>query len=157
MNNVVERQPGTYTSEEKLFALLSHLSILIGGMLLPIIFWATQKDKSKFVAFNALQAIFYQLSYIVLTMIIVIVFFFAYIFLGVGAGIFFIGESPDFAPLISVLIMIGLMICYAAIFAIILGFIGYAIFIGIKSYQGELRKYPIIGNIVYNRVYNKSH
>ena len=157
MNNVFERQPGTYTSEEKLFALLSHLSILIGGVLLPIIIWATQKDKSKFVAFNALQAIFYQLSYITLTMIIVIVFFIAYVFLGVGAGIFFIGEIPDFAPLISILIMVGLMICYAAIFIIILGFVGYAIFIGIKSYQGELRKYPIIGNIIYNRIYNKPH
>ncbi|MCK4828197.1 DUF4870 domain-containing protein [bacterium] len=157
MNNVVERQPGTYTSEEKLFALLSHLSIFIGGILLPIIFWATQRDKSKFVAFNALQAIFYQLSYITLTMIILIVFLFAYVFLGVGAGIFFIGESPDFAPLISVLIMIGLVICYAVIFVIILGFMGYAIFMGIKSYQGELRTYPIIGNIIYNRVYNKPH
>jgi uncharacterized Tic20 family protein len=157
MNNIVERQPGTYTSEEKLFALLSHLSIFIGGILLPIIFWATQRDKSKFVAFNALQAIFYQLSYITLTMIILMVFLFAYVFFGVGVGIFFIGESSDFAPLISILIMIGVMICYAAIFVIILGFMGYAIFMGIKSYQGELRKYPIIGNIIYKRVYNKPH
>ena len=155
MNNIVEHQSGTYTSEEKLFALLSHLSIFIGGIFLPIIFWATQKDKSKFVAFNALQAIFYQSSYIVLTMIIVIIFIFAYVFLGIGAGLFFIGGSPDFAPLISILIMMGLMIFYAAIFVIIFGFMGYAIFIGIKSYQGELRKYPIIGNIIYKRVYKK--
>jgi len=157
MNNVVERQPGTYTNEEKLFALFSHLSILIGGIIFPIIFWATQKDKSKFVAFNALQAIFYQLSYIVLTMVFVIIFIFAYIFLGFGAGFLFIGQSPDFAPLIAVLIIIVMVIFYAALFVVMFGFIGYAIFMGIKTYQGELRKYPIIGNIIYNKVYNKPH
>ena len=155
MNNAIERQPGTFTSEEKLFALLSHLSILIGGILLPIIFWATQKDKSKFVAFHALQAIFYQLSYIVLTMVFVIIFIFAYIFLGFGAGFLFLGQSPDFAPLISILIIIGMVIFYAALFVVIFGFIGYAIFMGIKSYQGELRKYPILGNIIYDKVYNR--
>jgi uncharacterized Tic20 family protein len=156
MNNVVEHQPGAYTSEEKLFALFSHLSIFIGGIFIPIIFWATQKDKSKFVSFNALQAIFYQLSYIVLTMIIVVIFIFAYVFLGVGAGIFFIGDSPDFAPFISILILIGMVIFYAAIFVIIFGFMGYAIFVGIKSYQGELKKYPFIGDIIYKKVYKSN-
>ena len=155
MNNVVERQPGTYTSEEKLFALLSHLSIFIGGILLPIIFWATQKDKSKFVAFNALQAIFYQLSYIVITIVFVFVFIAIYVFFGLGAGMLFFTQSPDLAPLFSVFIMIGMIIFYLALFVVMFGFIGYAIFVGIKSYQGELRKYPIIGNIVYNKVYNK--
>ena len=157
MNNVVERQPGTYTSEEKLFALLSHLSIFIGGVLLPIIFWATQKDKSKFVAFNALQAIFYQLSYIVITIVFAFAFIAIYVFLGLGAGMLFFSQSPDLAPLFSVFIMIGMIIFYLALFVVMFGFIGYAIFVGIKSYQGELRKYPIIGNIVYNKVYNKPH
>jgi len=153
MYNIVEHQPGSYTNEEKLFALLSHLSIFIGGIILPIILWATQKDKSKFVAFHALQAIFYQLSCIVIYVILIFVFIFLYIFLGIGAGVLFIGLSPDFSLLFSTLIVIGSIIFYAAIFIAIFGFMGYAIYVGIKAHQGELRKYPFIGDIIYKKVY----
>ncbi|MBC8486993.1 MAG: DUF4870 domain-containing protein [Bacteroidetes bacterium] len=153
MYNIVEHQPGSYTNEEKLFALLSHLSIFIGGIILPIILWATQKDKSKFVAFHALQAIFYQLSCIVIYVILIFVFLFLYIFLGIGAGVLFIGLSPDFSLLFSILIVIGSIIFYAAIFIAIFGFMGYAIYVGVKAHKGELRKYPIIGNIIYKKVY----
>ena len=153
MYNIVEHQPGTYTNEEKLFALLSHLSIFIGGIILPIILWATQKDKSKFIALNALQAIFYQLSYIAFFIIFMLVFVSLYIFLGLGAGLLFIGQSPDFAPVVSILVIIASIIFYAAIFIVMFGFMGYAIYMGIKSYRGELRKYPIIGNIIYKKVY----
>jgi len=132
MYNVVEHQPGTYTNEEKLFALLSHLSIFIGGIILPIILWATQKDKSKFIAFNALQAIFYQLSYIAFFIIFILVFVSLYIFLGLGAGLLFIGQSPDFAPVVSILVIIASIIFYAAIFIVMFGFMGYAIYMGIK-------------------------
>ena len=153
MYNIVEHKPGSYTNEEKLFALLSHLSIFIGGIILPIILWATQRDKSKFVAFHSLQAIFYQLSYIFLFIIIILVFVFLYIFFGFGAGILFIGQSPDFAPVLSVFFIIALIIFYAAIFIIMFGFIGYAIYMGVKAHKGELIKYPIIGDIIYKKVY----
>ena len=36
---------------------------------------------------------------------------------------------------------------------IILGAIGYGIYMGVKSYQGELVMYPIIGKKVYEKVY----
>lgn len=153
MYKIVEHQPGSYTNEEKLFALLCHLSVFIGGVFLPIILWATQKDKSKFVAFHALQAIFYQLSCIVIYVIFIFVFIFFYMFLSVGAGALFFGLSPDFAPLVTILIVIGSIIFYAAIFIAIFGFMGYAIYVGIKAHQGELRKYPFIGDIIYKKVY----
>ena len=59
------------SSEEKLMSLLSHLSIIIQniGVIAPIIIWVTQKDKSKFVRFNAIQAIFFQLVFFVLVML----------------------------------------------------------------------------------------
>ena len=153
MYKIVEHQPGSYTNEEKLFALLCHLSVFIGGVFLPIILWATQKDKSKFVAFHALQAIFYQLSCIIIYVIFVFVFIFFYMFLSVGAGALFFGLSPDFAPLVTILIVIGSIIFYAAIFIAIFGFMGYAIYVGVKAHQGELRKYPFIGDIIYKKVY----
>jgi uncharacterized protein len=50
------------SKEERLMALLSHLSIFIPniGILAPLIIWVTNKEKSNFVRFNALQAIFFS-------------------------------------------------------------------------------------------------
>ncbi|MBN1299253.1 MAG: DUF4870 domain-containing protein [Actinobacteria bacterium] len=52
-------------------ALLSHLSIFIPniGLLAPIIIWVTNKEKSDFVRFHALQAIFFQLIFFILMML----------------------------------------------------------------------------------------
>jgi uncharacterized Tic20 family protein len=50
------------TSEERVWAVLSHLSALAFGMgiALPVIGWSEQRGKSKFAAFQALQALGYQ-------------------------------------------------------------------------------------------------
>lgn len=82
-----------------------------------------------------------------------LIFVFLCVFLGIGAGVLFFGLSPDFAPLVTILIVIGSIIFYAAIFIIMFGFIGYAIYMGVKAHKGELIKYPIIGNIIYKKVY----
>lgn len=52
----------TPSTEERVWAVLAHLSALAFGMglLLPIIGWAEQRRKSKFVAYHCLQALGYQ-------------------------------------------------------------------------------------------------
>jgi uncharacterized membrane protein len=63
--------------------------------------------------------------------------------------IFAPGNKPDnlFAfPLIMILL-------YGSIFVFIFGFMGYSVYMGIKAYQGELVKYPVIGKIIYRKVY----
>lgn len=66
------------TSEERIWAVLSHLSALALGMglLLPIIGWSEQRRKSNYASFQCLQALGYQsLGYTVwlLTYLLVIV------------------------------------------------------------------------------------
>ncbi|MEO8514530.1 MAG: DUF4870 domain-containing protein, partial [Ignavibacteria bacterium] len=61
----------TIQGDEKMLALFSHLSLFLGGIILPIIFWATNKDKSKFVTFHALQALWFHIAYLVLIMVFV--------------------------------------------------------------------------------------
>ena len=57
----------TPNSNERLFASLANASVLIslftgiGGALAAALIWALQKDKSPYVAFQALQAVVYQL------------------------------------------------------------------------------------------------
>jgi len=48
---------------DKIMAALGHISVLLPllGLIAPIIIWTTQKEKSKYVSFQALQAIAYQL------------------------------------------------------------------------------------------------
>lgn len=53
--------------DERIMAALSHLAIVLPfmGVIAPTVIWVTQKDKSRFVAFQALQALVYQLVLIV--------------------------------------------------------------------------------------------
>jgi uncharacterized Tic20 family protein len=63
MENIASITP---TQDERVMAALAHISALLPmmGVVAPIIIWVTQKGKSKFVAFQSLQALAYQLSMI---------------------------------------------------------------------------------------------
>jgi uncharacterized Tic20 family protein len=66
------------TTEERIWAALAHLSALAfgWGLILPIVSWSEQRGKSRYAAFQALQALGYQsLGYtiwLLLTLVIVI-------------------------------------------------------------------------------------
>jgi hypothetical protein len=53
-----------------------------------------------------------------------------------------------------VFMIIAIIAFYILLFAFIFGGIAYSIYMGIKSYGGNLNKYPVIGNMVYKRVYS---
>ena len=57
----------TLTQEERTLAALAHGSVLLGavtsglgGILAALVIWLVQKEKSAYVAFQALQALVYQ-------------------------------------------------------------------------------------------------
>jgi len=138
------------TSDEKLFAFLSHLSVILGGILLPIIIWAIQKDKSKFIRFHSLQAIFYHIAIGVIIVFIVIILA-VLIVLGAGFGALASGHSNHEA--MPVMMMILIFFFYGFIFLLAFGSIGYGIYLAVKAYNGALIKIPVIGNIIYRKVY----
>lgn len=51
------------SQDERLMAALSHAAIILSwiGLFIPVIIWVTQKDKSRYVAIQALQALVFQL------------------------------------------------------------------------------------------------
>lgn len=151
MNTDQNLEPQT-TSDERLLAMLSHLSILFGGLLVPLIIWATQKDKSKFVKFNALQALFYHLSFSVLLMVFIFVMLVIMLASGFGLGIFNQQELGDNSSMPATFVIITI-IMYAIIMLGAFVGIGYGIYLAIKAYQGYLKKVPILGNIIYKKVY----
>ncbi|HJY64428.1 MAG TPA: DUF4870 domain-containing protein [Ignavibacteria bacterium] len=137
--------PDEIKSDERMLALFSHLSLFFGGILLPIIFWATNKDKSKFVTFHALQSLWFHVAYVVLIIILAVVVLVG----GMGISLAFSGGSND--P--PIFLFIAIIAFYAILFAFIFGGIGLSVYMGIKSYKGNFVKYPIIGKMVYNKVY----
>lgn len=51
-----------YTSEERIFSALSHAAIIVPylGMIAPLAVWITQREKSSWLRYQALQALIYQ-------------------------------------------------------------------------------------------------
>lgn len=60
------------TSEEKTMALLAHLLGFFSSILAPLLIYLLQKDKSKFVAFHAMQAILFEVIFWALYIILAI-------------------------------------------------------------------------------------
>lgn len=139
------------SSEERILALFSHLSIFMGGIVLPIIFWVINRDKSRFVRYHAMQAVFFHIAFIVLIIALVIIMVVISIGMGIiSAGTFAAGKNG------SAFIFIAIFAFYALIFLALFLFIGYGIYVGVKSYKGELTRYPIIGKFIYVKVYGES-
>lgn len=145
-------QQENLTSEERLMAMLSHLSLLFGGIVLPIILWATQKDKSRFIRYHALQSIFFQIAYIVILVFLIVLFVLLAIFLGLGFGLI-TATSTSGSGELSIAFILFIVLFYGLIFVSAFGAMGYEIYLAIKSYHGALTKIPIIGNIIYKKVY----
>jgi len=133
---------------DKIMAALAHVSAILPfmGVIAPIVIWATQKDKSEFVAFQALQAIAYQLIMI-----------FAW-FVGMGCYMFsffsmfltipFSGSGGEVDPTIAPFFMAGVFIPFIIFGAIFIGgaiFIIYGIVAAVMTFQGKNFHYIVIG------------
>lgn len=143
----IESNPQATTSDERLFSLLSHLSFFFGGLFVSLIIYFTQKDKSKFVAFNSLEAIFFQLSYLIIVLPCSFLF-------GICLGIIDAAKGSAGRDLSGIMIIIFWVLLFI-VFAALMFFGIYSVFVAIKAYKGEIKKYPIIGNIAYRKVYGR--
>jgi uncharacterized Tic20 family protein len=67
----------TVPQDERMLAALAHGGILlglptngIGGIAAALVIWLTQRDRSRYVAFQALQALVYQVVVLLITMVL---------------------------------------------------------------------------------------
>lgn len=137
------------SQNDKIMAALSHIAALLPmiGLVIPIVIWVTQKEKSKYVAFQSLQAAAYQLTmifaYFVAMGCYMVSFFFTFF------TIPFAGDNVD--PSTSPLFMIGFIFPFLIFGFIFIGgglFILYAIIAAVFNIQGKEFKYLVIGNSV---------
>lgn len=143
----MDQQPENITQEERLYGLFVHLSMFFGSLIIPFVFWVVNKDRSKFVSFHSLQALFFHIAYTVVIVFLVIFVAAA----GIAAGL--IVPGYDGPPRMGALQIIVLLV----IAVVVLGFIGASIAVSLinafSAYKGGMKKYPVIGNIVYKKVY----
>ncbi len=142
--------PNLTQQDERVMAALAHIAVLLPmiGLIAAIVIWITQKDRSRFVAFQALQAIVFQLLLIVVWiggMACYMASFFL-TFFGTIAFASFGSNGPPVGFLIPVAVIFG-MIGLMGIFII------YGIVAAVLTFQGKDFRYPLIGRWVerYNQ------
>ena len=156
------------SQDDYITAALAHGTavIPIWGLIATIIIWATQKDKSRFVAFHALQATIYQAMPFIGFLFIFGCYFcsFAFSFLPFIGILPFIGDMPDanegvIAFLITILtiipITLPMLVIGLAIF-VYLAYIGYALYSALRVFQRHDVRYPLIGRWVERHLEQES-
>lgn len=129
-------QPPLSLSDERQFAMFAHLGVLLNlvtgllGPVVPLVLYMVYKDRSRYVAYQSLQALIFQLVW--------------WVGGSVLAGVTWtIGGVFSFA-------FIGLL-CFpfACLFSLMpLVALGYGIYGGIQTSQGQDFKYWLVGDWV---------
>lgn len=151
MTNIVTNIDSlTPNQDERVMAALSHVSALLPmiGVIAPIIIWATQKEKSRYVAFQSLQAIAYQLSMIAAWFIgmgcYMLSFFGTFLTLPLASVT---GNSENMNPLFG----LGFMVPFLVFGLIFIGgvfFVIYGVVGTVMAFQGKPFRYMLIGKRV---------
>lgn len=126
------------SKDECVIAMLAHVLMIVSWFWAPLIIYLIKRD-SRFVAFHALQALYWQLIATfasVLTMVVFFVVTFSVTFASAGA------HNPDKMPMAFFLVFPVLWGGFAIgwVVNLVLG-----ILFGIKASHGEWAKYPVIG------------
>ena len=123
---------GMSPQEERTWSVLAHLSVLvnlitaIGGPVAALVIWLVYKDKSRRVAFHALQSLWYQVAWIAILFVYFIVSFIL-TFVIIGIFMFFLMPLIALVPIVHQ--------CYAAY----------------KVSQGVDYRYPVIADMIDRR------
>ena len=148
------------TKDERIMAALAHVTILFPfmGVVAPVLLWATQKDQSAFIAFQALQAAVYQICLFFL-MVVGFGCYFLSFFLSIGGSMIGMLTAPLFAapsdapdslaaflgmlvamvPTFLPFFLFGLFILLG-LFLVVYGLVGAA-----SVFQGKDFRYVVIG------------
>lgn len=135
--------PTATTAEDRIWAVLSHLSVLSFGMgiLLPIVGWSDQRRKSNYTSFQCLQALGYQSVGFTVWALSYLVIFLGGILLLAARGVFRSGSTnPDSiqAP--------GMIVFFILIFGFFALYFVLPLIAAIACALGKDFRYPILGD-----------
>ena len=135
-NDLNESQPHLSSSEENTLAMFAHLSILLNlvtgflGLVPALIIYFAYKDRSRYVAYQSLQAVIFQLVY----------FFGAAILAGIVAVV----STPLVLVCIGLFgLVLALLLALVPVGALIYGIVG-----AVETYHGRDFQYWLVGQWV---------
>lgn len=137
------------TQDERIMAALAHGSVVIFGMgiIAAVVVWATQKDESRYVAFQALQAATYQILGFAVFMVgmccWMALYFVSFIPLMVA-----IEQGSSEPPTLFLLSLFLMLIPFVLMGLWILG----GIWGGVRTLQGRAFSYPLVGHWLHRRL-----
>jgi uncharacterized Tic20 family protein len=130
------------SSDEKMMAVLVHGSVFLmfAGPIVPVIIWVSQRKKSKYVSFHALQAMGYQALYFWLWIFVFILIMILFVCLIPFLGL--LVESSRDTTIAPFLVQIP-------VFLTVFGFLGLFFILGlagaISCLLGHDFRYPFLG------------
>jgi uncharacterized Tic20 family protein len=166
----VSEKPTTteMTQDDRIMAALGHATIIwpLMGIIAPVIIWATQREKSDFVAFQALQAAVYHITLILGGLVWGLCLMCSYfgIFvagMGLPLSMFFTipleGPTPEELPpgaVVGIIVgFVAMFVFYLLIFALLLlvlmlwaAYIAYGLYGAVATLRGKDFRYVIIGS-----------
>ena len=163
------------TQDEKIMAAIGHATIIwpVVGIVAPLVVWATQREKSRFIAFQALQATVYHMTLILAGLVCGACYICSYVGILVGGtAIRFAVLFPmpgaeasgaDLPPeslipmllglLLALLGLLGSIVFFVAFFGLtFLGpaawaaYIGYGLYGAVANLRGKDFRYAILGS-----------
>jgi uncharacterized Tic20 family protein len=127
------------TQDEKTLAFLAELLQLFTGFLGPLIIFLVRRN-SRFVSFHALQALLWQVLYLILVALVMLSFFFTFL-----ASVPDRGRETERQPELSFFLAF-LPFWGVAMVGWVINLI-LAIVYGIKALNGQWAEYPLLGKL----------
>ncbi|HEY73922.1 MAG TPA: DUF4870 domain-containing protein [Thermoflexia bacterium] len=141
------------TQDERIMAALAHASVILPfwGLIGAIVIWATQREKSRFVGFQALQVMAYQLALILVGLLgfgcYLCSFFGTFMLMPLGM---FAAEGASDAEgimgMLAAMLTTFFPFCVMGIFILVgIAFVGYGLYGAARVLQGHDFRYALIG------------
>jgi uncharacterized Tic20 family protein len=134
------------TQDERVMAAVAHATIIFSavGLVGPVIIWGTQREKSEFVAFQALQAAAYQFLLLLAGLLAGALYMCSFLSMPVTALLF--------APFDEGVALCFPFLTFSCTFGILflillacLAYVGYGLFAALSVLQGRDFRYVFLG------------
>lgn len=148
-----EQATNVTSSDERLLGALAHFF----GLLVALIIWILQKDKSRYVQFQSVQALAFDFVVAILGVVISICLM-GVMFLGVAGGVFAItnSSSPEnAAPLFFMIPTLFPFVIFACVLPYSLVLLIIRSFAAVSVLTGREFRYPVLGKLVENFLGNQ--
>jgi uncharacterized Tic20 family protein len=141
------------SQDERVVAAMAHGAAILPfwGLIATIVIWVTQKDKSPFVRFQALQAVVYQVLPILGFLLFFLCYFcsFGGVLLTMPLSAFLgenVGETAGVVAIVTSLLSVGLpFLVFGLAILLWLAYLAYAIYAAIRIFQGHDFRYAVVG------------